>query len=166
MAVVAATSLTTTCTAGCIGWASLFFASLKFLTPRSLNKQTDRVYFASSVVGIVHALYTGLSAAYLLLSGKLPMWHSFGEPSPAWERRGNQLRLFCLRRHAGALLTLHAGRQMLLHHFLGLTILHRCVCKSLRRRLRRLLVRALDAIRQRAMDAQGSGGGSATSSTC
>ena len=123
-------SLTFTCTAGCIGWACLFFASIKFLTPRSLSKQKDRVYYASSAVGIVHALYTGLSAVYLLGSGELPMWDRFGESSPAWERVVAISFGYFVYDAALVLLSpsMPGRAEILLHHFLGLTMHFTPVC--------------------------------------
>jgi len=122
-------ALAATVIAATLGWASLFVASVKFVTPRSLSKP-DRVYFASSVVGIAHALYTGMSAAHLLLSGELPMWEAFGEPSPAWERvvtisfgyfAYDALLLLCFPSMPGQ-------AEALLHHFLGLTMHFAPVC--------------------------------------
>lgn len=115
--------------AAAIGWASLYAGSLPLLTPKSLGRQSDRVYFASSVVSILHALYTGLSAAYLLYSGELPLWESFGRPSAAWERVVAISMGYFL--YDGTLVLLHAmpGRtEMLLHHSLGLATQYAPIC--------------------------------------
>jgi len=111
-------------------WTFGYAVSLKFLTPSALTKCADRSYWASCVVGIVHALYTGLSAARLLYTGELPAWHSFGAPSPAWERVvavsfGYFAYDFCLVLSDPKM----PGRaEMLLHHLLGLTMHFSPVC--------------------------------------
>lgn len=111
------------------GWACTYVVSIKLLTPASL-KPADRIYFASSVVGILHALYTGFTASWLLFTGALPLWEGFGVASPEWER--------CVMISFGyfaydavliaACPTMHGRGLMLLHHFLGLSM-HFCpVC--------------------------------------
>jgi len=121
--------LTATVTCAAIGWTLLFYVSLRWLTPQKLTS-SDRIYWASTVVSTVHALFSGLSAAYLLGSGALPAWERFGEPSAAWER---VIALSFGYFIYDGLLVLSdpaklGGAQMLLHHFLGLSMHFAPVC--------------------------------------
>lgn len=71
-----------------LSWAVLFtlgfLACLRWLTPKSLTTSSDRLYWSSAVVGTVHAIYTGGSAALLLYNGVLRPWDNFGSDCPEW----------------------------------------------------------------------------------
>ena len=69
-------------------WALAFAASLQGLTPASLSAD-DRSYWASCVVGSIHAAYTGYQALALLdlpfWPGVISIWDDFGARHIEWE---------------------------------------------------------------------------------
>eukprot|EP00966_Prymnesium_polylepis_P197847 4584555-Prymnesium_polylepis.1 len=69
----------------CVLCTVLFGASLQFGTPSVLTERKDRWYWASCVVGSLHAGYTSIMAVWVLASGTVPMWDRFGAPAPSWE---------------------------------------------------------------------------------
>jgi len=105
-------------------WGSLYAASLRFLTPSSLKKRDDRVYWASSIVSIVHAIFAAVSATWLLYTGTVPAWSGFGEPSPAWEKV--IMMSFGYFAYDFTLLlaspSMPQRAELALHHILGITL--------------------------------------------
>jgi len=73
-------------------WAALYALSIRYLTPANLPgkggapSEFKRIDWASRVVSMPHALWTGLAAAWYLGSGDLSAWSGFLRPHNGWER--------------------------------------------------------------------------------
>ena len=69
----------------CLFWTAFYSLSLRLLTPTSLSP-ADRSYWATCVVGTVHAVYTAGEAVRQLSGEDFPLWHDYGTRHADWER--------------------------------------------------------------------------------